>query len=202
MPRLGDMPVDRINRADVLAVLTPIWGVRLETGRRVRQRIRCVLRWAMAHGYRNDNPAGEAIDGALPPMPRLKAHLRALPYAEVASALTVIENSGASIASKCCLRFLILTVARSGEARGAQWEEISVKASEWCIPASRMLARPHARISRRYTAHATPMRPCFRAMPKAGKSGFSQTDGGRHARTRSSAGCACTTSATPPPVRA
>ena len=28
MPRLGDTPVDRITRADVLAVLTPIWGTR------------------------------------------------------------------------------------------------------------------------------------------------------------------------------
>lgn len=86
MPRLGNMPIDRTNRADILAVLTPIWGVRQETARRVRQRIRTVLRWAMAHGYRDDNPAGEAIDGALSPMPRLKAHLRAMPYAEVARA--------------------------------------------------------------------------------------------------------------------
>ena len=71
MPRLGDRPVDRIDRADVLAVLTPIWSVRQETARRVRQRIRTVMRWAMAHGYRDDNPAGEGIDGVLPPMPRL-----------------------------------------------------------------------------------------------------------------------------------
>ena len=77
MPRLGEMPVDRITRADVLAVLTPIWGTRQETARRVRQRVRAVMRWAMAHGHRDDNPAGEAIDGALPPMPAIRAHFRA-----------------------------------------------------------------------------------------------------------------------------
>ena len=79
MPRLGDMPVDRITMADVLAVLTPIWGTRQETARRVRQRVRAVMRWAMAHGYRDDNPAGEGIDGALPPMPTIRAHFRACP---------------------------------------------------------------------------------------------------------------------------
>ena len=79
MPRLGDMPVDRITRADVLAVLTPIWGTRQETARRVRQRVRAVMLWAIAHGHRDDNPAGEGIDGALPPLPAIRAHFRACP---------------------------------------------------------------------------------------------------------------------------
>ena len=48
----------------------------------MRQRMRTIFRWAMAHGFMESNPAGEAIDGALPPMPKVKAHLRALPYPE------------------------------------------------------------------------------------------------------------------------
>ena len=137
-PILGDIPVDRIGREDVLQVLTPIWGVRMETARRVRQRIRTVLRWCMACGYVEHNVAGEAIDGALPPMPRLKAHLRALPYQEVATALATVDASGAALTSKLCLRFVILTAARSGEARGATWDEIHDDACEWRIPGSRM----------------------------------------------------------------
>ena len=80
MPRLGHMPVDRIGREDVLAVLTPIWATVPETARRVRQRIRATLRWCWAHGYVEQNVAGEAIDGALPKMPAIKSHFRALPY--------------------------------------------------------------------------------------------------------------------------
>ena len=140
-PILGDMPVDRIGREDVLRTLTPIWGVRMETARRVRQRVRTVLRWCMAHGFVEHNAAGDAIDGALPPMPRLKAHLRALPYQEVAAALATVEASKASkasLASKLCLRFLILTAARSGEARSATWDEIDMDAGEWRIPGERM----------------------------------------------------------------
>ena len=118
MPALGNTPLDRIGRSDALDVLTPIWTTRPETARRVRQRMRTVFRWAMAHGYMETNPAGEAIDGALPPMPRVKAHLRALPYQDVQAALETVESSQASVSAKLCFRFLVLTAARSGEARG------------------------------------------------------------------------------------
>ena len=67
MPNLNNTSLDRISRGDVLQVLTPIWTTRPETARRVRQRMRTVFRWAMAHGFMESNPAGEAIDGALPP---------------------------------------------------------------------------------------------------------------------------------------
>ena len=137
-PTIGDMKVDQIRRSDVLAILEPIWGVRQETARRVRQRIRSVLRWCEAHDYCTGNAAGDALDGALPTMPRLKAHLRALPYREVSAALATVEASRASLASKLCLRFLVLTAARSGEARGATWDEIDEDAGEWRVPGSRM----------------------------------------------------------------
>ena len=115
---LGNMRVDRVGQADVLKVLTPIWSTHPETARRIRQRIRTVMRWAMAHGFIENNPAGEAIDGALPPMPKLKAHLRALPYQEVGTALETVEASRASPAAKLCLRFAVLTAARSGRHGG------------------------------------------------------------------------------------
>ena len=137
-PVFGATRVDRIERRDVLAALTPIWSARPETARRVCQRIRTVLRWCEAHDYCTGNAAGEALDGALPAMTRLKAHHRALPYLEVAAALATVEASGASLAAKLCLRFLILAAARSGEARGATWGEIDLDAREWRIPAERM----------------------------------------------------------------
>ena len=137
-PVIGDAPVDRIRRGDVLAVLEPIWSTRPETARRVRQRIRAILRWCEAHEYCASNAAGEALDGALPPMPRLKVHHRALPYREVTEALETVDASDASMAARLCFRFLVLTAARSGEARGAAWQEIDGTAREWRIPAERM----------------------------------------------------------------
>ena len=75
-PVLEHLPVDRITQADVLNVLEPIWTTRPETARRVRQRIRSVLRYCEAHGYVDRNAAGDAIDGALPAMPKVKEHHR------------------------------------------------------------------------------------------------------------------------------
>ena len=66
MRRLGHKPVDRITTADVMAVLMPIWNEKRETARRVRQRLSAVMKWAVAQGYRDDNPAGYAIGAALP----------------------------------------------------------------------------------------------------------------------------------------
>ena len=66
MPTLGNTPLDRIDRQGVLRVLTAICTTRPETARRVRQRMRTVFRWGMAHDFMESNPAGEAIDGALP----------------------------------------------------------------------------------------------------------------------------------------
>jgi integrase len=137
-PAFGNMPVDQIARADVLAVLTPIWSTTPETARRVRQRIRTVMRWAMAHGFIENNPAGEAIDGALPPMPRVKDSLRALPYREISEALKIVEASRSSDSARLCLEFIVLTAARSGEARGALWSEMDLDQALWHVPAARM----------------------------------------------------------------
>ena len=146
MPVIGNTPLDRIERGNVLRVLTPIWTTRPETARRVRQRMRTVFRWGMAHGFMGTNPAGEAIAGALPAMPKVRAHLRALPYQEVGASLETVESSQASVAAKQCFRFLVLTAARSGEARGATWDEMDLQRQEWRIPSQRMKAGMEHRV--------------------------------------------------------
>ena len=145
-PALGKMPVDTIDQEDVLRVLTPIWGTTPETARRVRQRIRTILKWAQAHRFVEHNAAGEAIDGALPAMPKVKNHLRALPYREVGGLVQTVRQSQASLAAKWCLEFLILTAVRSGEARGAAWSEIDMDAATWTVPAARMKANAEHRV--------------------------------------------------------
>ena len=80
------------------------------------------------------NVAGDAIDGALPPMPAVAAHYRALPHREVAEALEIIESTRASLSARACLRFVVLTACRSGAARGATWAEIDMEARLWRVP--------------------------------------------------------------------
>lgn len=44
------------------------------------------------------------------------------------------------------LEFSILTVARSGEIRGAEWSEIDLDTKTWIIPAERMKAAKEHRV--------------------------------------------------------
>lgn len=101
-------------------------------------RKRATLRWAQAHGFVEHNAAGEGIDGALPRMPSVQSHFRALPYKEVPAALAAVEASNASLSAKLSFRFTVLTAARSGEARLAVWSEMNLEERLWRIPGKRM----------------------------------------------------------------
>ncbi len=138
-PRVGDKPISSITSGDVLSVLVPIWSTKRETARRLRQRIGVVMKWAVAKGYRIDNPAGDAVSQALPKNGTTPArHHRALPHADVAAAVAKVRASGAWPATKLLLEFIVLTAVRSGEARLARWSEIDLPGRVWSVPAERM----------------------------------------------------------------
>ena len=144
-PRIGGTRVSDVTTADVLAVLQPIWLEKSETARRVRQRIGSVMKWAIAKGWRQDNPA-ENIGQALPKQDRTQKHRKSLPYTKVGDFLEALRNSGAGETTKLALEFLILTAGRSGEVREAVWSEIDLDAREWRIPAQRMKAKREHRV--------------------------------------------------------
>ena len=137
-PKLGNIPVDEITQQDVLSVLRPIWEERNDTATRVRQRIRGTLKFCQAHEYITTNPAGEAIDAALPSLRKNNNNFRSLPPREFPDAVMTIKNGVSSLPVKLCLLFLAHTVARSKEALGAQWREVDLEAATWTIPESRM----------------------------------------------------------------
>ncbi|ODT70929.1 MAG: integrase [Pelagibacterium sp. SCN 63-23] len=142
-PRLGKLRVSDVTAADVLMVLTPIWIEKAETARRLRQRISMVMKWAIAKGWRKDNPA-ENITQALPKNSTAKANRKAMPYVEVPACLEAVRASGAGLSTKLALELLVLTASRSGEIRGAVWSEIDLQAKVWEIPAERMkMKRSH-----------------------------------------------------------
>ena len=146
LPRLGTMRVDAVTTADVMAVLLPIWSTKRETARRLRNRIGAVMKWAVAQGYRIDNPAGDAISAALPKTGVRVEHRKALPYAEVGAALCRVCDSGAYRGLVLAFEFLVLTAARSGEVRGARWTEIDTAAAVWTVPGERMKAGREHRV--------------------------------------------------------
>ena len=135
--------LDQIRRADVIAIVAPVMTEKRATGSKLHGWIRAALAWGVAREHLEFNVA-EGIGAALPAARKAKRHHAALPYSEVGAALDAIEASTASAAVKACLRFTVLTAVRSGEARGATWNEMDLQAAEWRIPAERMkVAREH-----------------------------------------------------------
>ncbi len=137
-PRIGRKRVDAITTADVMAVLAPIWTTTPHTARRIRQRIAAVMQWAVAEGWRDDNPAGDAVVAALPSVKVRPVHRRALPYAEVAAAIAAVRGCARAAAARLGFEFTVLCAVRSGEARLARWEDIDLDAATWTIPAAVM----------------------------------------------------------------
>ena len=145
-PVIGRKLVDGITTADVMAVLTPIWTAKPETARRVRQRIETILDYSIAEGWRLDNPAGKAVARVLPKVRQLQQHHPALPYTKVPAALQQVRESTADTVTKLAFEFMVLTAARAGEVRGAEWSEIDLETATWTVPAASMKARREHRV--------------------------------------------------------
>ncbi len=143
-PRIGSRPVSEVNTADVLEILTPIWHVKAETARAVRQRIRSVLEWAIAMDLRHDNPCNHVLP-VLGPQNDIVQHRQALPHQDVAAAVETVRASAAP-AVKLAFEFLVLTAARSSEVRLATWDEIDTAGRVWTISATRMKAKREHRV--------------------------------------------------------
>lgn len=148
-PVIGGHAVDEIETAHVLEVLNPIWQDKPETASRVRGRIETVLDWAKANGLREgENPARWRghLSNVLPKRLKLKRveHHPALDYADMPAFMTELREREA--VSALALEFLILTAARSGEVRGARWNEIDLEKGIWVVPADRMKAGREHRV--------------------------------------------------------
>ena len=144
-PRIGRMPVSEVTSGDVLEILAPIWHAKAPTAKVLRQRIRTVLEWAVAMEYRPDNPA-DRVGPVLGPQDAAVRHMRALPHCEVASALAKVRASDAMPVAKLAFELLVLTAARWGEIRWAEWPEIDRTAGVWTVPATRMKAKREHRV--------------------------------------------------------
>ena len=93
-------PVDKIETADVLAVLQPIWQAKPETASRLRGRIERILNAAKAKGYRTgENPAEWRghLENLLPKPSRLsRGHHAAMRYQDVPAFVAKLREREAS----------------------------------------------------------------------------------------------------------
>ena len=143
-PQIGTKRVNEVTSGDVMRVLLPIRNDKRATATNLKSRIGGVMKWAIAQGHRADNPAGDAIAAALPRTGGQQTHHRALPHHQVSDALAAVRDSDAWAATKLAFEYLVLTACRSGEVRGARWDEIGLESETWTVPGDRTKTdKPH-----------------------------------------------------------
>jgi len=149
-PTIGHLPVDEVTVDHVEQVLVPIWTTKSETAGRLRGRIEKVLGWAASNKLRSgENPArwkDGPLSHRLPELSKVQKieHHAAIPYTDIPALMKELRDwdSGSSTA----LQFIVLTAARSGEARGATWAEIDRRAKLWTLAGDRMKAGAEHRV--------------------------------------------------------
>ncbi|WP_419935858.1 tyrosine-type recombinase/integrase [Candidatus Palauibacter sp.] len=135
-PRIGEMPVSEVTSADMIGILAPIWHERPALARKLRQRTRAVMEWAVAMDLRPDNPC-DRVGPVLGAQANRTQHLRALPHGEVAAAIRTVRASKGRPVVKLAFEFLVLTATRSREVYGAVWTEMDRGEAVWTLPAPR-----------------------------------------------------------------
>ncbi|MFI5330528.1 MAG: tyrosine-type recombinase/integrase [Desulfobaccales bacterium] len=139
---LGDLPVMEITPPMVLEVIRAVESRgALDVASRVLQRISAVFRFAIQTGRASYNPAAD-MKGVL--KTRKVEHRSTISQGELPDFLKKLDSYSGESITKLALRLIILTFVRTGELRGARWEEFDVDQGEWRIPAERMKMRsPH-----------------------------------------------------------
>lgn len=146
-PTIGKLPVADVETAHIVRLMEPIWITKHSIAERVLQRIHAVLSYATAAKFRTGpNPADKKgnLDRLLPDAKAVKRKAGAKKHharvdVERIPDFMADARTRSSI-SALALRFAVLTAARSGEVRGARWDEIDLKARVWKLSAERMKA--------------------------------------------------------------
>ena len=146
-PKIGTLPVADVTTDHLMAILKPLWRRIPETASRLRGRIRVILDFAKARGYRaGENPARWRghVQHQLPAVAKLKVtrHHAAVPVDQLSAVYRKLAQSGDVAAA--AVRFCILTAARPGEVTGMTWDEVDMATNTWTVPPHRQKARkPH-----------------------------------------------------------
>jgi len=142
-PTIGARPLKEITAPELLAALRPIEDKGLvDTARRTRQIFSLVARYGVAIGA-CDFDVSAALVGAL--KPHTAKPMAALTKVEdIRRLVRAMKEYRGSLVVRTALWFSLYTLARPGEIRHAEWQEIDLEQATWNIPAEKMKRRkPH-----------------------------------------------------------
>ncbi|MBP8182510.1 MAG: tyrosine-type recombinase/integrase [Rhodoferax sp.] len=143
-PELGTRPVASVTAPQLLAMAKKIEARgAVDIAKRSLQTCGQILRYAVAHGLTERNPAAD-VKPADALKVRKKENYARLDAKEMPELLRKIEAYQGSAYTRLAMKLMALTFVRTGELIGARWAEFDLAAGQWRIPAERMKMRtPH-----------------------------------------------------------
>jgi integrase len=138
-PLIGTTPVDQVDNACVVDVLSPIWLAIPDSARRILQRIGAVLDYSHIKGWLPNEVSLRSVRKGLPRQLDKGGHLEAMAYDEVPALMRKLASASPTT-GRDALRFTIYNAVRSNETRFARWTEFDLEKAIWTIPGERMKA--------------------------------------------------------------
>ncbi|MFM4847396.1 integrase domain-containing protein [Aeromonas rivipollensis] len=142
LPFIGSVPIDEIRAPKVIELLRPLEADgKLETVRRLCQRVNEILDYSVNHGLLVANPCSAIRKVFKKPT---KKHMPTLKPDELPLLMADIANGRLEHTTRCQIEWSLHTLVRPGESAGTRWDEIDMEARVWSIPEDRMkMDRPH-----------------------------------------------------------
>lgn len=142
-PAIGNIRVDQLSASHFAGFLNDLMHRVPETCKRVKMRCSVIMAACRANGLISANPLDD-VSPLLSTRAGIVTHQPAMPWQMVPAFVKehLVETGGAKAALLLC----ILTATRSGEVRGATWDEIDFDNRLWIIPANRMKAGVEHRV--------------------------------------------------------
>lgn len=138
-PHIGNLPIHEITASQFISALEPTRTAgKLETVKRLTQRINEVMDYALNTGLIIHNPAARINKAFERPVVK---HQPSLPPEGLPELMRALSVARISRQTRCPIEWQLLTMSRPAEAAHARWDEIDTKANEWRIPSGRMKMR-------------------------------------------------------------
>jgi integrase len=129
LPKLGKMPIVKINQQDIKTALAPIWHEKNETARKALSRLTTVFEYAVADGFMVDLSAISNARILLGKNDKAAKRIESMKWQDVPSFYATLDDHDPT---QLALRMLILTGVRSDSINNMQFEQI--KGRTWEIP--------------------------------------------------------------------
>jgi len=135
LPKLGEIPIHKLDAPTVIATLKPIAARTLETVKRLCQRINEVMVFARNTGLIHQNPL-DGINKAFEAAP--KKNMPTIPPDQLPKLMKTLSMASIKLTTRCLIEWQLHTMVRPSEAAGTRWDEIDFEKNLWVIPAKRM----------------------------------------------------------------